>query len=165
MTLAQSLYFHDLALIGVPVVSTAVVVALLVRDARVVKFDVNVEMDAITAPDGFINVSSNEFATFQLIWRGAKKLPVDWDTALLNLVRRRGQLPLTFKLLGRKLTLIVDSRYEVMAGPGVGSGMTAFLVHNDTDYDLGRRSQDGKFVLSSPDSMTNQHTEEGGGNR
>jgi hypothetical protein len=71
----------------------------------------------------------------QLIWRGAKRFPADWDDACRNSLRGR-QLPLTIEIADRKLTVIVDGRNQIEKG-GIKRPIVVSLVNRDSCADFG----------------------------
>src|SRR6266849_4002061 len=121
---------YHLSALVVPFVLGAVLLWFIVRDSKKFKLNVNVEADVLPSINPNVNRSPFEPTRFQIVWRGTEKFPVDWDRVLLNVINRREQFALTFQLLGRKLTLIVDSRNQVVQRGESGRILLTFLDPN-----------------------------------
>src|SRR5690349_13423314 len=95
----------------------AVMLWLILRDAKIVEFDVNVQPDLLLSPHGSINRSSLDPARFQIIRaRRTKRISKDRHLAALDAVIRGKQLPVTLELAGRKLTFVIDGRDQIVEG-------------------------------------------------
>src|SRR6266446_1206179 len=104
---------YHLTAVAVVLVVCAVMLWLIFRDAKVFQLNINVDSDSPFARHGAINVLPRDLS-LKLVWRGAKGIPPNWDSVLINNFVGRIHPPMTFELLGRKFTVIVDGRDDVV---------------------------------------------------
>lgn len=114
------LNFHHSAAVLVIFVACTVMLWLILRDAKVVKLNINTNSNLVQPIlNNGINVGANKLL-FSVIWRSAQSVPLNWDVALLDAVVGRIQPPVTAELLGRKVTIIVDGRNHEVERSVVG---------------------------------------------
>jgi len=157
----QSLNLYHLSVLVVPFMLGAVLLWFIIRDSKKFKLNINIEADVLPSIHSNVNGSPFEPTRFQLVWRGTKKFPDDWDRMLLNFINRREQFAMTFQLLGRKLTLIVDSRNHVI-GRGESGRLLLTFVDPDPSANFGNRFSDAQIPLPATDTIGekgNQHSE------
>jgi hypothetical protein len=107
---------HTIAAVVI-LVACAVMLWLILRDAKVVKINVNANGDLVKSLlDSSVNVGPNKLL-FSLMWRGTKSIPLDWDVALRDAFVGRIHPPMTAEFLGRKVTVIVDGRDDKVERP------------------------------------------------
>ena len=151
-------------------VFSSVVLWLIFREAEVIKLNINVEPDALLSPHRSINGSTLNSSLFQLVWRGTKEFPTDWDVLLTDFLGRREQFAVAIQLFGRKLTFIVDTRDQIIKR-GERGRINLTFVDLETCSDLRDGFGDIKLVCSSHDgdldkskSVHDEFTEESSGN-
>jgi hypothetical protein len=125
---------YHVAAIVVILPACGVMLWLIWREAKVFKLNINIDCDIAASRDGSINLGPNKLARFELIWRGTKDIPNDWEFVLLKSLIGRIHPPVTIELLGRKLTMIVDGRNDVMERM-VASGIDLPLCKSDGTVD------------------------------
>lgn len=122
--------------------------AFLVRESKIIKFNVNTEVDGTMVPHGSPERGTYNLAPFQIVWRRPQELPFNWDSALLNFVSRREQRAFTTELLGRKLTCIVDGGHQVVRRGEVGSVLITFVdLHDGADLGSGHAYIESKLTI------------------
>jgi hypothetical protein len=99
--------------------------------------------------------------------RRTESIPNDWDIVLLNAVVGRIQPPMTGQLLGRKLTVIVDGRDDVVEGCEGGGGVDLPFYNSDGGVNYGSGFKKIKIVLlvrngnlQQTDPLSNIYAEE-----
>src|SRR5579862_2382711 len=87
---------------------------LIVRESKVVKLNINVDPNVAFTPHCALNCWPFDLTRLKIVRLGAKSIPGDWDSALLNALIGRIHPPITIELLGRKLTMIIDGHGDVV---------------------------------------------------
>ena len=138
--------FYELAGLVVVVIFSAIVLRIIVRNAKVHELNVNIDGDILLSPESRINRSSLDLSGLKLVWCGAQVIPVDWDVKLKNFIHRREQRAFTLKLLGRELTFVVDGRNQVIERGECGRVLLT-LIDLKADSELGGSHADIKGEL------------------
>jgi hypothetical protein len=151
----------ELLAVVVIVVLLAIVLWFIVRESEVLKLNINTELKMGNVPQH--SIKAVNLAPFQLVWRGAEKIPFDWDNTLLDVILRREQRAFTVQFLGRKLTFIVDGRQQVIERGVVGSVLISFInLHAGTDFRSGHTNTESELSASgfqlSPDEKSSEPT-------
>jgi len=138
------LSLYHLSILVVELVVGGIVLWLLIRHAGVIKFNINLESDGVpfvVSFHGENHGSANNMKGFELIWRGAKKLPRNWQFTLYDAAVRAGQLPLTVEIAGGKLTFVVYASDQIVPRC-VGGTINVALLNPKGSADLGRGPKD-----------------------
>ena len=137
---------HHLPTVLVVLIACAVMLWVVLREADIIELNINVDSHfPLSSLNSAVDLGANKLL-FKLIWRGAKGIPADWDIALVNAVVGRVHPPFTAELLGRKVTIIVDGRDDVMERV-VSSGIDLPLYDADGSIDYGSGFTKIKIVL------------------
>jgi hypothetical protein len=110
---------EHLAAIGVIAVSCVVLFAIWRTRKRVIKLDVNFDRDAVGGPIAALI----DLVCVSVLLTLPKKISLDWEQCLAECGGT--QYPLTLKVAGRKLTLVVD--FHGYEGMGIESGRADLL--------------------------------------
>jgi hypothetical protein len=130
-----------------------VVLGFVIRDAKVFKLDVNIERDALVSPESGVDCRAFDLSRFQIVWRTVtKKGDLDWHNALTDFINRREQSAFTLKSFGRKLTIIVDGRNQVMDKGIVGTVLISLVDSQASgQFGMGFRNGDSQFLSRDPE--------------
>lgn len=111
----------------------------------------HIDSDVLLSSHGGANRRSENPLRLQLKFGLAKKFPLDWATVLLDSIRRGIQSAVTFQLLGRKLTLIIDSRNQIAERGESARILLAFVDPNASSH-LGSRLRDAQIQVPLSDT-------------
>ena len=95
-------FFKDSWILGIEFVFCTVMLWLIFRHPKVIKFNVNIEPNLLFAAHRTPDSCAVQSTGFKFILGSAQEFPMDRDLALLNIVGRRREFPVSAKFLGWK---------------------------------------------------------------